>query len=54
MSPVLGVLVAMVLMAMLGGLFATCGVIAGAIAFVPSDKGPPVSSTAQLLHDKQM
>ena len=38
MSPVLGVLVAMALMAMLSALLATCGVIAGALAFAPSDE----------------
>ena len=38
MSPVLGVLVAMALMAMLGGLFVTCGIIAGATAFAPSSE----------------
>ena len=38
MSPVLGVLVAMALMAMLGALLATCGVLAGALAFAPSSE----------------
>ena len=53
MSPALGVLVAMALMAMLAALFATCGVIAGAMAFAPSDESHG-AATAQLPHDKQM
>ena len=47
MSPVVGVLVAMVLMAMLGGLVATCGVIAGAVAFAPSENAMTLGATAQ-------
>jgi uncharacterized membrane protein YhhN len=41
MPPVLGVLVAMALMALLAGLFTTCGVVAGALAFAPSDDAKP-------------
>ena len=54
MSPVMGVLVAMALMAMLGAGAATLGVIAGAIAFAPSNHAAFVPPTAHLPGDKQM
>ena len=36
MSPAVGVLVAMALMALLGAGAATCGVVVGAVAFAPA------------------
>lgn len=53
-SPVLGVLVAMALMALLGAAFAVSGVVIGAVAFAPSDAASPVTPTAQLLHNNRM
>jgi hypothetical protein len=55
MSPVLGVLVAMALMALLGLGFAVCGVVLGAVAFAPAaDAETPRSPTVQVSGEAQV
>ena len=53
-SPAVWVLVAMGLMAALGGLFATCGVLVAAVAFAPDHGANHVAPTTQVTRDQQM